>query len=385
MLQFGCEVLASQAYAPLRGQRVGLLTNPSAVDRALVSTYQRFVATDAVNLVALYGAEHGAFGQVEAGEHVATAHDARTGVPVYSLYGQSYRPSPEMLRDIDVMVCEIQDIGVRYYTYLWTMTHVLEACGEAEVPVIVLDRPNPLGDAVAGRGLDPALASLVGRYNIPIQHGMTVGELLQMHNALWNPTPAELSVIPCEAYQRAQTWAELGRPFVPTSPNIPHMGTVQQYPGACLIEGTTLSEGRGTTTPFEIVGAPYINARDLATALSNLQLPGVAFRPHHFTPLMSKHAGEACAGMQVHLLDQQADLLQIWLHVIHTVRALYPDDFGWRPPFAEGEAPIFDKLIGSAQPRQMLDDGASVADVMAGWDVLAERFRQARAPYLIYG
>ncbi len=384
MLKTGIDVLEAQNFEPLVGLRVGLLTNPSAVNHQMISTYQLMLSADNVTLVALYGAEHGAFGRVEAGEKVGAMVDSQTGTPIHSLYGKTYRPTADMLANIDVMVCDIQDIGVRYYTYLWTITHVAEVCGELDIPVIILDRPNPLGDTIAGCGLLSEFASLVGRFDVPIQHGMSIGEVLQMHNALWNPTAADLTIIPCEQYERTMTWADFERPFVPTSPNIPHMSTVKHYSGACLVEGTTLSEGRGTTLPFEIVGAPYLDGRALAERLNDLELADVRFRPHQFTPLMSKHAHTACVGIQTHIVGTNFNALKTWLHVIHSIKAMYPNDFGWRPPFVEGDHPPFDKLIGSDRPRKMLDSGATVEDIMQEWDASVAEFSKQRQPYLIY-
>lgn len=384
MLKTGSEILHEQQYQLLAGQRVGLLTNPSAVDAQMRSTYQKFLSAEDVNLMALYGAEHGSFGQVEAGEHVDAMVDSATGIAVHSLYGATYRPTADMLQEVDVMVCDIQDIGIRYYTYLWTITHVIEACGKIGLPVIVLDRPNPLGDTVCGRGLNSDFASLVGRYDIPMQHGMTIGEMLLMHNSQWNPTPADLTVIACENYHRQQSWSDFARSFVPTSPNMPHLSTVKHYVGACLIEGTTLSEGRGTTLPFEIVGAPYIDSRMVASVLNDLNLSGVHFRPHQFIPTMSKYANEACEGIQVHRINDSFDALHTWITIIHKIKHHYPDKFAWQSPFVEGDHPPIDKLTGSADLRIQLDNNEPVHDVIQDWDVYSRTFRQQREPYLIY-
>lgn len=384
MLRTGIDVLQTAKFKQLHNRRIGLLSNPSAVNTEMLSTYRLLYEADKINLVALFGAEHGAFGRVEAGETVGTMVDSRTGIPIHSLYGKTYRPSPEMLADIDVMVCDIQDIGVRYYTYLWTMTHIVEACGEADVPVIILDRPNPLGSTLAGCGLDPEFSSLVGRYNILIQHGMTIGEVLLLHNSEWNKTPADLTIIPCENYTHRMIWSDFKRPFIPTSPNIPNISTVQQYVGACLIEGTNLSEGRGTTLPFHIAGAPYIDSRDLANAMNQQNLADVRFRPHQFTPTMSKYSGEACEGVQVHITGNRFDSLSTWLKLIKTVKSLYPEQFAWHAPWSEGDHPPFDKLIGSAKPRQTLNKGASVDDILAHWTLDIDLFRAKREHYLQY-
>lgn len=383
-MMFGIDALQADNFQSLAGKRVGLFTNPSAVNATMQSTYQLFLDAEHVNLVALFGAEHGAFGVVQDGEHITDSVDPKTGIPVHSLYGETMRPTSAMLADVDVMVCDLQDIGVRYYTYQWTMTYVLEACGEFGVPVIVLDRPNPLGATVAGAALKPDFSSLVGRYDVPIQHGMTIGEMMQMVNERWNPYPADLTVIQCEGYQRHQRWEDTGRPFVPTSPNMPHLSTVKHYPGACLIEGTTLSEGRGTTLPFEIVGAPYIDGRKLAAVLNTHPLPDVYFRPHGFTPIARKYAGETCEGVQVHITGDTFDPLLTWLHVIHTIKSYHPDDFDWLPPFVDNTPPTFDRLIGSDMPRTLFDQRATVADVMSGWDAEVAAFMDIRQPYLIY-
>lgn len=374
----GLDVIAREGFAALAGQRVGLLTNPSAVDRQLVSAYRRFAAAPAVDLRALFSPEHGFAAAVADGEHVASTTDARTGVPVYSLYGETLRPTADMLADVDVVVCDIQDIGARFYTFIWTVALLLEAAGEHDVAVMILDRPNPLGDTVVGPLLDMSLASPVGYYPVPIQHGMTIGEFMQMANAVWNPTPCALTVIPCEGYTRGMTWEETGLPFVPPSPNMPAVRTVRQYPGACLIEGTTLSEGRGTANPFEITGAPFItDAETFADTLNALNVPGVRFRPHYFQPAARKFAGEMCGGVQVHITGAEFDALQTWLSVIVAVRRLFPSDFGWHPSH-------FDRLIGSSDYRQQIDDGATVAEVTADFATIAGDFRTLRQPYLIY-
>ncbi|MEL6306736.1 MAG: DUF1343 domain-containing protein [Chloroflexota bacterium] len=381
--QVGIQVLRQEKFHLLQGKRVGLFTNPSAVDERMQTTYDILSEAESVDLVALYGAEHGAFGTIQDGEHITSGIDERTGIPVYSLYGKRYHPTAEMLADIDVMVCDIQDIGVRYYTYQWTMTHVIDACGEFGIPVVVLDRANPLGDTVAGAPLDEGFSSLVGRFNVPIQHGMTIGEMMRMHNGLWNPTPAELHVIPCNDYGRATRWEDFERPFVPTSPNIPHMHTVKQYPGACLIEGTNLSEGRGTTLPFEIVGAPFIDGHHLAQALNALRLPDVRFRPHGFTPIARKFAGQTCEGVQVHITGAKFQPIKTWLCVIQTIIQHY-NDFAWLPPYENSNLLPFDRLIGNDDVRGLLENDVPVQDIIDAWDADIEAFLDRRQRYLLY-
>jgi uncharacterized protein YbbC (DUF1343 family) len=381
----GIDVLVASDFAQLAGRRVGLMTNPSGVDATLTPTVHLLHTAPNVNLVALFGPEHGVNGLAPDGEKVADDVDPVTDLPVYSLYGSAMRPTPESLADLDLLVCDIQDVGVRFYTYLWTISHILEGCGEAGVPVMILDRPNPIGGAVAGRGLESEVASFVGRYDIPIRHGMTLGELAQYLNATVNPTPAEVEVIACEGYTREMLWADTGLPFVPPSPAMPNVLTALHYPGACFVEGTTLSEGRGTTIPFQIMGAPYIAPEPTAQRLNALNLPGVRFRPHRFEPLSSKYEGEVCGGVQAHIADVTAyEPISIWLHVIHDILHHYPDEFGWRPPYRNSDYTSFDKLIGSTLPRQQLSDGESVAEVMEGWAESASAFEEKRQPYLLY-
>ncbi|MFP4322845.1 MAG: exo-beta-N-acetylmuramidase NamZ domain-containing protein [Anaerolineales bacterium] len=369
---FGIDRLQRADFAPLQGQRVGLFTNLSAVDGRLTRTYDIFRVAPAVDLRAFFSPEHGLAGSVADGVKVASGQDAITGLPVHSLYGEALHPTQQMLAEVEVIVCDIQDIGVRYYTYLWTLTHILEACGEHGVRVMILDRPNPLGKTLSGGGLDPALASIVGRYDIPVQHGMTLGELAQMINSRWNPTPAEINVIPCEGWQRDLAWRDLKRPFIPPSPNMPHFSTVQHYPGACLVEGTELSEGRGTPLPFEVVGAPFIDGYDLAQQIT---IPGAIARPIEFTPSASKFAHERCEGIQLHITDATRFApLPAWLQIIAYIRHRYPEAFAWK-------AAHFDRLIGHVAIREAIDTRQSLPH----WDAYLADFRQARQPYLIYG
>jgi uncharacterized protein YbbC (DUF1343 family) len=382
----GLDVLRDNHFKQLDGRRVGLMTNPSAVDARLDSAYKIFSQSPDVNLTALFGPEHGFAGVALDGETVNSTIDPRTNLPVYSLYGNSFRPTPEMLKAVDALVCDIQDIGVRYYTYTWTISHILEAAGEQGVEVVILDRPNPLGGAVVeGPLLDPSMSSLVGRFPVPVRHGMTLGELAQMINATWNPTPARITVIKMEGWQRDMAW---DGPWVPPSPGIPHLSTLWHYPGACLIEGTTLSEGRGTALPFEIVGAPWIDPVDLAAHLNNNWV-GVRFRPHTFRPAASKWRDEVCGGVQVYITDHWHPL-EVWLGVIITIRAMYPAHFEWLPP--ESDLQHFDRLIGSTQVRQQIEEGLNagkpvntiLSQIVAAWPDDVRTFKTQREPFLLY-
>ncbi len=382
----GLEVLRADHYLPLHGKRLGLMTNPGATDAQFNTTYQLFTHAPEIQLVALFGPEHGFVGAAADGAEVNSSVDPRTGIPVYSLYGATFRPTAEMLKNVDVLVCDIQDIGVRYYTYLWTISYILEAAGEYGLEVMLLDRPNPLGGmVVAGPPLDPSVASFVGRHPIPVQHGMTLGEMAQFLNANYNPYPAKLTVIPCDGWRRAMTWQDTGRAWVPTSPAIGHLSAVQHYPGACFLEGTALSEGRGTTLPFEVVGAPYIDSVALAESLNAQNWPGVRFRPHSFQPTASKWAGQECQGVQAHITDlAQWRPIETWLKAICHIRALYPEQFEWSPIHPKTGRCHFDLLTGSSTMRDAIEAGASVEELTAGWGQFCSEFERQRQPFLLY-
>jgi len=386
----GLEVLRESGFAALRGKHVGLLTNPSAVDARLESTYHILIGDERVRLAGLLAPEHGFAGAAPDAEHIASSTDRHTGLPVHSLYGDVRRPTAAMLDGLDIVVCDIQDAGVRYYTFAWTVTHILEACGEAGVEVVILDRPNPLGgNRVEGPILDRALASFVGRAPIPVVHGLTLGELARLYNALWNPTPAELTVVPCRGWHRAMTWADTGRAWVPPSPNLPQLSGVRQYPGSCLIEGTALSEGRGTPLPFEVVGAPWLDGQALADHLNDQAWPGVRFRPHVFRPSASKWQGQDCGGVQAHLTGSEGwRPIHTWLALIAAIREQRPDRFQWLPTGQGGVEPSpqhFDRLIGDARVRGQIERGVPVSRICASWDEDCDRFREVRQPYLLYG
>lgn len=386
-IKFGVEALREDGFERLKGRRVGLLTHPAAVDAEMVSTYRMLWEAPEVNLVALFSPEHGFASAVADGEKVGGSVDRRTGLPIHSLYGDTLKPTAEMLADIDVLVCDIQDVGVRFYTYIWTISYILEGCGEHGVTVMILDRPNPLGDLGAqGPGLNPEFASFVGRFNICLQHGMTIGELALMMNKLWNPTPCELEIVKVRGWLRWENWTEYDRRWVPTSPAMPNFESVMQYPGSCLIEGTNLSEGRGTPLPFQIVGAPFIDGEALADRLSERwNYNGLYYRPHTFVPTASKWAGQACHGIQLHLDpgDDDWGMPGNWLLVIQEIRQMYPDQFEWLPPFKEGGLYHFDRLIGNADVRRHIEAGTVMA---VAFDFMDERtaFEKQRDPFLLY-
>jgi uncharacterized protein YbbC (DUF1343 family) len=280
------------------------------------------------------------------------------GVPLYSLYSDTRRPTAEMLTGLEAFVIDLQDVGTRIYTYIWTVTYCLEACAERQLPVVLLDRPNPLGGVVVeGPRLDPAFASFVGRAPIPMRHGRTIGELAAQLNESMG-IHADLTVVPVQGWQREQLWPATGRAWVPPSPNLPTFASALVYPGQVLLEGTHLSEGRGTTTPFEVAGAPYIDPFRLADCLREFSLPGVVFRPVRFRPTFDKWQGESCGGVYFHVTDPQSFRpYRTTLHVLSAIRGLWPREFQWRPPPYEYETvqqPI-DILSGSSLLREWLN------------------------------
>jgi beta-N-acetylhexosaminidase len=362
---------------------VGLVTSASAATSFVTPAAD---ALDGVcTLAALFGPEHGVTAHAADGAGVSSAIDARTGLPIHSLYGETKRPTPDMLEGIDVLVFDIQDVGVRFYTYIWTMSYVLEAAAEHGMPLIVLDRPNPIGGQILeGPVLEPGYASFVGRYLLPVRHGMTVGELAQLFNAE-HKLDADLTVVRAEGWRRSMWFDETGLPWIPPSPAMPKLETATVYPGTCLLEGTNVSCGRGTATPFESIGAPWIDGHRLASALNDLSLPGVRFRPTFFTPSASQYAGQTCQGVYLHVLDREAFRpLCAGLHVVSTIVALWPTPFEWRETSWEGRPPHFDLLIGNGWVRECVDEGCSVAEIAARWQTALGQFEALRRQYLLY-
>lgn len=388
-IRSGLEILREKGYKPLQGQRVGLLTNPSAVDNTLNSAYNILCSDDRVNVVAIFAPEHGFAGAITEGESITHQTDPRTGLPVYSLYGENLSPTAEMLESLDVIVVDIQDIGVRYYTYTWTVSHLLETAAKNNITVVLLDRPNPLGGTnVYGPPLMDDYKSLVGRYPVPVIHGMTLGEMIWMVNEAWNPHLARLSIIPCEGWRREMRWEDCALPWVPTSPNMPNLKTLHHYPGACLLEGTNLSEGRGTTLPFEVLGAPWIDSYKLAEHLNEQDWIldcGVRFRPHTFKPTYSKYTGEYCEGVQAHITDPDGwNPIKTWLGAIAEVHHMYPQQFEWTPNHPGTGYSHFDRLVGSRKVRDAIENGTPISRLIPDWLVKSAQFSEDRKPFLLY-
>lgn len=382
--ELGVEVLLNDKKDLIEGKRVGLITNPTGVDQNLNSIVDILHNDPDVELTALYGPEHGVRGSAQAGEYVEYYIDEKTGLPVYSLYGKTKKPTPEMLENIDVLLFDIQDVGTRFYTYIYTMAYAMEAAKENNIPLIVLDRPNPQGGTkVEGPVLDMKYSSFVGNYSIPLRHGMTVGELAELFNEEFE-IGAELTVVKMNGWKRDMYYDDTSLPFVMPSPNMPTLETALVYPGAALIEGTNVSEGRGTTKPFELIGAPFINADDLAGHLNSLNLPGVTFRAASFTPSFSKHAGKLSHGIQIHVTHRDAfKPVETGLHIVKAIHDMYPEDFEFR---AENSAGIsfFDNLMGNGWVREDIEEGKPVEEISSKWQKELKQLNKTREEYLLY-
>ncbi|MEW6251138.1 MAG: DUF1343 domain-containing protein [Planctomycetota bacterium] len=392
-VRLGVDVLAREDFAALRGRRVGLITNPTGVAGDLRSTVDalRTAATAGTfELVALFGPEHGVRGDVPAGEKIADTRDPVSGLPRYSLYGETRKPTADMLVGIDTLVFDIQDIGSRSYTYISTMAVAMEAAAEHGLRFIVLDRPNPLGgERIEGRPLDLAYRSFVGWLPIPYVHGLTVGELARMINgegwlrdANGGPVACELVVVPLEGWRRNMTWADTGLHWVPTSPHVPRADTAAHYAATGIMgELRVLSEGVGYPLPFELAGAPGLDPDALAAELNRRGLPGVFFRPAYWQPYYGPFAKQTCAGVHVVFTDlARAELTPVQFHVLDAVRKLDPQ----RELFGQQRDNMFDKVCGTDRIRQLLSAGHPVEEVLALWRAGVDEFRVRRAKYLRY-
>jgi uncharacterized protein YbbC (DUF1343 family) len=376
MIKTGLDVLVHEQTHLLENQSVGLVSTPAAVMPDLTASLDA-LCNAGINITALFGPEHGFGGAALEGAKVGDAIDQRTGLPIFSLYGQHYEPTPEMLAGINAFVFDIQDVGVRFYTYLSTLYYVLRSAGKAGKPIYVLDRPNPItGNIVEGGPVDAGFESFVGIVNIPMRHGMTLGELahyLNMEYAL----SADLHVIQMKSWQREMWFDETGLLWVPTSPAMPHLSTAILYPGMCLLEGTNFSLGRGTSLPFEICGAPWLDGYALAEEMNVLCLPGVRFRPIVFTPSASNHAGSECQGVQVHIFDKSVFRpVTMALNLIAIARQMTGDAWAWNPHF--------DRLAGGSGIRSELSAGTSVPEIISSWDESITRFIHQREKYILY-
>lgn len=376
----GIEVLLSDSLHLVRGARVGLITNHTGIDSNGRSSIDLLAEHADFDLVALYSPEHGIRGDERAGASIESGVDSQTGLPVHSLYGETRKPTPEMLEDVDILLFDMQDIGARYYTYVSTMALAMEAAGEHDIPFLVLDRPNPIrGDAVQGNVLEPEYSTFVGMYPVPMRHGMTPGELARMYVGTFGIS-ADLTVVPVDGWTRDMVFGDTELPWTPPSPNMPSVESALAYPGTCLFEGTPISVGRGTDRAFQWVGAPWLDADALAAALNGYGIDGVRFEPAHFTPT---NAGDGkFEGVEVHgvLLVPESttyDASAAAVAMLIETKRQSGDRWSWFEAH-------FDRLAGTDDLRIGLDAGADFSTLTDGWAAQVESFERARAPWLIY-
>ena len=385
----GIEVLRARKFDILQGKRVGLITNPTGVDATLHSTIDILSNASGVKLVALFGPEHGARGDFAAGDNVDTYTDARTGIPVFSLYGKTHKPTREMLKGIDVLVYDIQDNGSRSYTYISTMGKAMEAAAENTIPFVVLDRPNPLGgNRVEGNCVEPGWESFVGQYAIPYVYGLTCGELATMLNdegMLANKAHCALTVVPMNGWKRGMVFAQTGLPWVPASPHVPQENSSMFYAATGVLgELGVISEGVGYTLPFELLAAEWIDPLQMADRMNALNLQGVIFRPITFKPFYGQWTGKTLHGVQIHLVDQEkVDLLGIQFLFLQVHQELYPA----KDPFHSADSSrirMFDKVMGTSRMRREFTKRYKYEDIRTAMDAEAKAFTTKARKYMLY-
>lgn len=389
IVKTGIDLIDKRWPAKFRSANIGLLLHPASIAGNFSHSADICFRSAKFKVTSLFGPQHGIRGETQDNMiEWNSFRDRKTGIPVYSLYGKTRRPSPEMLSDIDVMVIDLQDVGARYYTFIWTMALVMEACQEQNKAVVILDRPNPInGKAIEGPVLNPQYSSFVGLRRLPIRHGMTIGEIgLYLKDAFYHKLPLE--IIPMQGWRRDMWFDKTGLPWVLPSPNMPTLTTATVYPGMCLLEGTNISEGRGTTRPFEIFGAPFIDPEVLAAKLKALCLPGVIFRPLHFLPTFQKHAGKLCGGAQIHIINREKFRpFKTATAILKTVHDLYPGKFRWNKPPYEYEKQLLpiDILAGTDRFRKDIEEGTSIDNMEKWWNDELHLFdKKIRKSYLIY-
>ena len=389
-MRTGLERLLEEPRRWLGKARVGLVANPTTVDRRLAHAVDLMYQHPDIDLRLLFGPEHGIRGAAQDMVGVGDARDPATALPEVSLYGKSFEslsPTPAHLSQIDLLVLDVQDVGARYYTYGATMALCMRAAKKSQVKVVILDRPNPIGGVqIEGGGLDAGLENFCGLYPIPQRHAMSIGEMARLYNDTFD-IGCELEVIACEGWRRAAYYDECDLTWVMPSPNMPTLETAIVYPGMCLLEGTNLSEGRGTTRPFELFGAPFVDARKLADALERYDLPGVLLRPCVIEPTFHKYARQRCGALQLHVTDRRAfHAYRTGIGVLIAVRSLWPDDFAWRtePYEFRDDVPAIDLLTGTAGVRKAIDDGEDIDSVMRIACAGTEAYDAGRSSALLY-
>ncbi|MBI4682615.1 MAG: DUF1343 domain-containing protein [Nitrospirae bacterium] len=388
-MQTGLDILEKQWPQKLKGARAGLLVHPASVNRKLEHASDCLLKSGKLELKALFGPQHGIRGETQDNMiEWEGFRDKKTGLPVYSLYGQTRKPGAAMLKDIDVMVIDMQDVGSRYYTFIWTMDLCMQACLEAGKSVVILDRPNPLGGVhTEGPVLDMDYTSFVGQRPLPVRHGMTIGEIAGYLKNEFYPS-LDFHIVPMKGWERKMWFDQTGLPWVMPSPNMPALETAVVYPGMCLLEATNLSEGRGTTRPFEIFGAPFIDTDVLVSRLNDFKLAGVIFRPMYFQPTFQKHAGKLCGGTQIHVINREKfKPFKTGIAILKTVHELYPGQFKWKKPPYEYETkkmPI-DILAGTDSLRKDIEEGVSLEQLEDSWKSQCLEFKKkVYKKYLIY-
>lgn len=385
----GLDLFEKRWPARLRGARVGLVVHPASINNKFHHAADVLLGSKRCRLTALFGPQHGIRGETQDNMiEWKGFRDRKTSLPVFSLYGSSRKPTRSMLKDLDVMVVDLQDVGSRYYTFIWTMELCMQACVENEKSLIVLDRPNPLtGSTVEGTVLRPQFSSFVGSRPLPIRHGMTIGEIgTYLKEEFYGSL--DFHVIPMSGWKRKMWCDKTGLPWVLPSPNMPTVETAAVYPGMCLLEGTMMSEGRGTTRPFEIFGAPYIDPEIIVKRLNDFDLPGVIFRPLYFQPTFQKFAGSLCGGAQIHVTYRQRfKPFKTGVAIIKAVHDLYPGHFRWKTPpyeYEEKKMPI-DILAGTDRLRREIERGEELDRMEVWWREESRAFdRSLRRRFLIY-
>ncbi len=385
----GLDIFENRWPRSLKGASVGLLVHPASVNSGMEHAVSLFQKSRNVKLKTLFGPQHGILGQTQ--DNMVEWRgfkDKKTGIPVHSLYSRTRRPLPSMLEDIDALVIDIQDVGARYYTFIWTMELCMQTCLQEKRSIVILDRPNPIGGRmVEGPVLDPEFSSFVGQRPIPVRHGMTVGEIAGLLKDKYYPE-LDLHVIPIQNWNRGMWFDETGLPWVMPSPNMPSLDSAVVYPGMCLLEGTNLSEGRGTTRPFEIFGAPFIDPEKLVVKLNRYKLPGVFFRPINFQPTFQKHNGKVCGGVQLHVKNRNTfRSFKTGVAILKAVHGLYPNKFKWNKPpyeYEKKKVPI-DILAGTDRLRKDIEKGRPLGQMEKWWSKESLHFnRSVRRKYLLY-
>ena len=387
-VKLGLEMILDEHLHLLENIRVGLICNQASVNHLFQHSADLFYNNPKINLVALFGPQHGIRGDVQ-DNMVETSHtvDKLTGLPIYSLYSETRQPTEAMLSGVDALVFDLQDIGCRVYTFIYTMANAMQACAALGKKMFVLDRPNPIGGlAVEGNTLERGHESFVGQYPIPMRHGLTAGELANLFNREFGIN-CELEIVTMNGWSREDYYDETDAPWVMPSPNIPTVDTTAVFPATVFFEGTEVSEGRGTTRPFEIVGAPYIDADDYGAALAALKLPGVIFRPVNFLPTFQKHANRSCGGVFLHVTEREIfEPVFTGLMMVKTVFDMYTEDFKWKIgeyEYAFNRNP-FDVIAGTSKMREMFEKRNEPIDVKLFWQTDVIEFNQMREKYLLY-